>query len=696
MFQAPLGKNKNPQNTLSKIADFSVFMRLCEYRKKIARWPAITSQGTLTLAVNPTNGDVINIGTKTYLFQTTLTNSDGNILIGSTLAQTQQNIVDAINLTSLNSGPGVQYALSMIEHPQVSAALTWVGNTLVITSKIGGIVGNSIATTKTFTSGSNFFDASTLGTTRAGVDEQDGDSVLYPIDLPNTDGSYGLTRQGIWNYFSQYWYEGSLYDENFLSTLNPVAPNTFRKSVILNHFSRRYLNVRSITPKIYTQNKIMATIPSPFTANGSNNVIKGIQVDASRVAWLYTQAGGTTGLFLVIASTDANGVLTFGTPVIVDADNNGLNEAADMILVNTDKILLSYRQSAATSFAATRVATLSGTGITMNTLVQVTNVALVRSSLAKIGIDKALLVWENGTQHSYQVVTITGTVPSYGAATTITGSPTCPILIANGTDKAQCFYSKSSECRTVTLSVSGTAVSTGVELTMQKGGIGGSIYHAATQVATDKFIWLWSGYDTGNNGDTRNAAFITVSGTTSAVTQNTSLGNRQNNGNQEVIRDNIFTITPGSDYFFILCQGSGACGKKITVDTVANTLTFGTGNPYSGTTSGGFWRTFFHSDRDFDNYNFNQRYVQCGTKMFALFNNTSYGSFFHYCSSDQITLQVYNKDDLFTSVTMNYCFLAEPKFINMPINENVGYLKIKNGSSYTLDFTIARTYVEIE
>jgi hypothetical protein len=122
--------------------------------------------GTLTVAIQPTDGDTFTIDGKVYTLQTTLTNVDGNIQIGAAVANTQANILAAINLTGT---PGTDYAATMTLHPTVYAAEAWIGNDLAITAKAAGTAGNALATTETFTSGSNVFDAATLGTTNAGL-----------------------------------------------------------------------------------------------------------------------------------------------------------------------------------------------------------------------------------------------------------------------------------------------------------------------------------------------------------------------------------------------------------------------------------------------------------------------------------------------------------------------------------------------
>jgi hypothetical protein len=100
---------------------------------------------TLTATGQPANGDTITIGVKTYTFQTVLTNVDGNIFIGASLAATLLNIRNAINLNGLGV-PGTDFALSTTINTQVTATAT--GTTLVVTAIVKGTSGNLIGTTK--------------------------------------------------------------------------------------------------------------------------------------------------------------------------------------------------------------------------------------------------------------------------------------------------------------------------------------------------------------------------------------------------------------------------------------------------------------------------------------------------------------------------------------------------------------------
>lgn len=120
---------------------------------------AVAAVGTLTIAAQPTAGDTMTIGTTVYTFVAAgSADTAGEISVGTDLATAKTAIIAAINGTdSVNTA-----------HTLVSAG-TFTVNNLTITAKTKGVAGSSIATTETFTSASNVFDATTLGTTTEGV-----------------------------------------------------------------------------------------------------------------------------------------------------------------------------------------------------------------------------------------------------------------------------------------------------------------------------------------------------------------------------------------------------------------------------------------------------------------------------------------------------------------------------------------------
>ena len=118
--------------------------------------------GTTTAGVD---SDTMTVDAKVYTFQTVLTDVDGNVFIGASLAATKLNLVAAFDLSGV---AGTDYATSMTAHPTVDIA-AFIVNDAILTAKAPGTAGNTIATTETFTPVGNVFDAATLGTTTAGT-----------------------------------------------------------------------------------------------------------------------------------------------------------------------------------------------------------------------------------------------------------------------------------------------------------------------------------------------------------------------------------------------------------------------------------------------------------------------------------------------------------------------------------------------
>jgi hypothetical protein len=114
----------------------------------------VAATGTLTVDTNPTAGDTMTIGATTYTFRATAAVA-GEITIGANLAATKPLIVSAINGDSLNAA-----------NASVSAA-TFSSNNCTLTARVVGAAANSVATTETYTAGTNVFAAATLS---GGVD----------------------------------------------------------------------------------------------------------------------------------------------------------------------------------------------------------------------------------------------------------------------------------------------------------------------------------------------------------------------------------------------------------------------------------------------------------------------------------------------------------------------------------------------
>lgn len=118
----------------------------------------VAATNVLTLAANAANAETVTIDTKTYTFQTALTDVDGNVLIGATASDSIDNLIAAI---TLGAGAGTLYAASTTLHPTVTAS-AGAGDTMDAAAKVQGTNGNSIATTETLAAVGSQWTTATL------------------------------------------------------------------------------------------------------------------------------------------------------------------------------------------------------------------------------------------------------------------------------------------------------------------------------------------------------------------------------------------------------------------------------------------------------------------------------------------------------------------------------------------------------
>jgi hypothetical protein len=125
------------------LVDFQLYDGLTPILGQISQ-----ASGTLTFTGQPSDGDTVTIGSQTYTFKTTLTPTAGEVLIGGSQAAAQANLMAAINAAN---GSGSLWAAGLSRNPDIFA--TNIGSTIVVTARLGGPAGNSLASTK---SGANF------------------------------------------------------------------------------------------------------------------------------------------------------------------------------------------------------------------------------------------------------------------------------------------------------------------------------------------------------------------------------------------------------------------------------------------------------------------------------------------------------------------------------------------------------------
>jgi hypothetical protein len=132
---------------------------------------AVAAQGTLTLDTQPTDLDTVVVGGVTYTFLDSFVDAVDNIFTGADLAASKVNLTAAINASG--GTPGTTHYTNQVVNPTVTNA-TFISDDSIFTATVAGEAGNDIVTDDSdFFTGTNVFDAATLGTTRAGVNGED-------------------------------------------------------------------------------------------------------------------------------------------------------------------------------------------------------------------------------------------------------------------------------------------------------------------------------------------------------------------------------------------------------------------------------------------------------------------------------------------------------------------------------------------
>lgn len=167
----------------------------------------VQATNILTLTENAANTNTVVVGGKTYTFQATLTNVDGNVHIGAAATNTIDNLIGAITLASGTAG--TDYATAMTLHPSITA-VAGAGDTMNATAKRAGIAGNSIGATDTLAGSSAWASTTFTG----GALTPSGGNRNFIITLPQDDvdgGNYefmfrdsGESSDGFRKYFTSW------------------------------------------------------------------------------------------------------------------------------------------------------------------------------------------------------------------------------------------------------------------------------------------------------------------------------------------------------------------------------------------------------------------------------------------------------------------------------------------------------------
>lgn len=104
---------------------------------------------TLTLTGLPLADETVTIGDRVYTWKAALTGSN-QVLIGADASASLDNLIAAVNGAA---GAGTTYGTGTVTHAYATAA-AGAGDTMVVTARTPGTVGNELASTETLTNGS--------------------------------------------------------------------------------------------------------------------------------------------------------------------------------------------------------------------------------------------------------------------------------------------------------------------------------------------------------------------------------------------------------------------------------------------------------------------------------------------------------------------------------------------------------------
>lgn len=682
------------RSTLVKGQNISPLPKFVEWnRPGMCQWPAVKAQGKLTLQNQPAAGQVITLGSKTYSFVASLTtNTDGQIVIGGNAAATRANVVAAVNLSGL---PGSQYASATSLNADVEATAI-IGNDIIFTAKVGGVVGNLIASTSTLVA-PNGFDAATLGTYRTGAAISDAESMI----IPGYRGCFNNYINYMYNNREMFYIGRSSWDgdtdrafgiqeelyRQFPDNEYQIAAGATRKMYCLNYLERKIKAVKSLTLYTKVRDIEAQTLSSPFAKSTNNIVFKTLELDATRFIVFYRQQAGTTGIYAVVGNANANGTVTWGAPLLMYTVD-WYNENFDAVLINTDKVLIALPVGAS-NYINTAVVTISGTGIALNTPVQVVNVAPSYKQLVKVGTDKAILAFENSGAINMYCVTVSGTVPSYGSLASIASSSK-PLLAPNGTDKCQIAYIGSGGWFSAVVTTSGSTITVQAGVQISYDGNYSYRYNMLFQITTDVFLyWSHWGQIQYQGRDRYRAGLLTVSGTNTTLASSNYLPSGWW-GDSKMYAKSI----DATSFYIYRYESTRITGAKVTLS--GTTLTF------PNMTYKGFGWNENQGDQQIYKYQQYNNMMQIadpvmanGCMIFICTDNNAAGQI-SIMSDKPYSFDLYNGDDYFGTFTKTDLGIQQKIQVDVPINREEFGLKMKSNDSIARTAQIDHMYLIID
>lgn len=171
------------------------------------------------------------------------------------------------------------------------------------------------------------------------------------------------------------------------------------------------VGINILDDKVYLPKKGVNQVSSaPVTFNSTTpENFESCQVSDDKTIICYKDSS----LSILARIITTAGSIVYGSESIVDVSNTPF---LSICMVDADKALIFYRDSANSEYGTVCVLTISGTTITAGTPVAINTKQISHGSICKIDTNKALLAYRNDvdTQGEMVVVSVSGTVPSVG------------------------------------------------------------------------------------------------------------------------------------------------------------------------------------------------------------------------------------------------------------------------------------------